>query len=234
LAVLETRITRPGSRWSLYQRAEIDLAVDGASGSEEDRSGQLTQAAVALTGRLGDRSRVVISYDRYDPLLLFEDRDPVPGEQFRDLLRQGLRVRLLLGQEGGRGFSVSGGLRTGEGSVGGDDERTYSAGVGIHSARGQGLSWNGDLLAFSNPYSEGALLTLRARHAFRGGHSLGLTVGSTAYREELTTEDRISSWARLDGWVELPLSLFARGAVEITTGDDAEGQRLRLGLGYRF
>lgn len=232
LAVLESRLARPGGRWSLYQRAEIDLALDDLAGDES--SGRLTQAALALSGELGERSRLVISYDRYDPLLLFEDRDPGPAQRFEDLLRQGLRARVIWGKNGGLGMSLTAGLRSGEGMAAGGDERTYSAGLGVHSSRARGLSWNGDLLAFSNPFTEGALLTLRARHGFSGGHSLGLAVGSTAYSEELTGLDRASSWARVDGWVELPASLFARGELELTTGDDAEGQRLRLGLGYRF
>jgi hypothetical protein len=78
------------------------------------------------------------------------------------------------------------------------------------------------------------LVTARARRGFAGGHSLGLAVGSTLYSEELTGEDRSSGWVRLTGWAELPASLFARGEVEVAAGDDREGQRLGLGLGYRF
>lgn len=232
LAVLETRLGSAGGRWSLFQRAEIDVSndLDSLNGGLEEDSSQLTQVALALTGRLGESSRVILSYDRYDPVLLFLDDDGSPARRFEDLLRQGLRARLQFGGDDSLGVSISAGLREGEG----DDETTYSAGIGILPARFGGFTVGGDLLAFSNPLTEGGLVTLRARHGFRGGHSVALTLGSTAYSEELTEEDRLTSWARLTGWVELPASLFARGEVEVTTGDDAEGQRLRLGLGYRF
>jgi hypothetical protein len=50
----------------------------------------------------------------------------------------------------------------------------------------------------------------------------------------LTEEERASGWLRLSGWAELPASLFARGEVEVAAGDDREGTRLGLGVGYRF
>lgn len=229
VAILETRLGAAGGRWSLFQRAEFDVGSEGAAGSSAEDGNQLTQLAIALTGRLGDRSRFVLSYDRYDPVLLFEDPPETPADEFRDLLRQGLRGSLHLGRPGELDVSISAGLREGEG----DDESTISFGLGIRRIRPQGLSVSGDLQAFSNPFTEGALVTVRWRYGFGSGHSVGVVVGSTAY-ERLGGEERVSGWARLETWFELPASLFARADVEVLAGDDAEGQRLRLGLGYRF
>ena len=229
VAILETRLGAAGGRWSLFQRAEFDVGSEGAGGSTAEDESQLTQLALALTGRLGDRSRFVLSYDRYDPVLLFEDPPETPADEFRDLLRQGLRASLHLGRPGELDVSISAGLREGED----DEESTTSFGLGIRRIRQQGLSVSGDLQAFSNPFTEGALVTLRSRYGFGPGHSVGVIVGSTAY-ERLGGDERVSGWARLETWFELPASLFARADVEVLAGDDAEGQRLRLGLGYRF
>jgi hypothetical protein len=225
--VLETRLETAGGRLSLFQRAELDL--DAGLGGGSGQGSQLTQAAVALTARLGEASRLTLSYDRYEPLLTQEERND-PEARFDELLRQGLRASLRLGRSGGPGLTLSGGLR--ERDDGSDP--TYSAGLGVYHPRLAGLWLGADVLGFSNPLTEGLLVTARARRGFAGGHSLGLAVGSTLYSEELTGEDRSSGWVRLTGWAELPASLFARGEVEVAAGDDREGQRLGLGLGYRF
>lgn len=235
VAILETRLGAAGGRWSFFQRAEFDVGSSAPGGSTAEDENQLTQLALTLTGRLGDRSRLVLSYDRYDPVLLFEDQPETPAEEFRDLLRQGLRASLHFGRPGGLDVSISGGLRRGAGQRDGPGgaEETTSFGLGVRRIRQQGVSYSGDLQAFSNPFTEGALLTLRSRYGFGTGHSVGFVVGYSAY-ERLGGEERVSGWARLETWFELPASLFARADVEILAGDDAEGQRLRLGVGYRF
>jgi hypothetical protein len=47
-------------------------------------------------------------------------------------------------------------------------------------------------------------------------------------------DERMTGWVRLTGWAELPASLFLRGEAEVAGGDDYEGLRLGLGIGYRL
>lgn len=237
LLVVESRLGRLG-RLSLAQTAEIDLGGDREIAGD-DGSG-LRTLAVALTGELSERSRVVVAYDLFDPRpLAFEEEYEGPASRFTSLLRQGLRASLHLRRASGVDLSLRAGFRTQEDDPGVENgaglaEDTVTLGLGLHQPRFLGLSWSGDLFGFSNPYTEGLVARGTVRRGFEGGHSVDLTLGATGYREPPFDDERVSGWARLSGWVELPAALFARGEVEVAVGDDREGQRLAAGLGYRF
>ena len=53
--------------------------------------------------------------------------------------------------------------------------------------------------------------------------------------EDLVPEGELDTrFVRLGGWVELPVRMFFRAEIEYNTGDDLEGSRFNVGLGYRF
>ena len=49
-----------------------------------------------------------------------------------------------------------------------------------------------------------------------------------------TTISRSNQWARLSGTVQLPMRLWLYGEYEVQTGDDFEGNRAFVEVGYRF
>ena len=73
------------------------------------------------------------------------------------------------------------------------------------------------------------MLTLPGPH---GGRPLPQRSLRQEYSE--FNRDMSTVWARIGGWVELPARLFVRGDLEYNTGDDLEGGRVNLGVGYRF
>jgi hypothetical protein len=232
---IETRYD-PGQRWTFFQHAELDLNT----GWREEAAGstsQLSQLSLTALGRLTERSRLVISYDRFERFLTEESRF-IPTELFDDLTRQGLRVSYQTGPARGLNFSVTAGAHALDAEEeGGDSETSFSLGVGAWHPELSGLKLfvGADVLGFTNPTTDGLLVTTRVGRRFGGGHELSLGLGGTLSRQSLLVDEETSTqWARASLWLELPLDLFGQAEIEVLTGDELEGQRLSLGLGYRF
>lgn len=230
----------PGKRWSFYQHAEVDLNTgwrEEVSGS----SSQLSQLSFSALGRVSERSRLVISYDRFERYRTEETRF-IPTELFDDLMRQGLRISYQAGPPRGLNLSVTAGARFREQSpldadLGSNADTSYSLGLGVWHPELSGLKLfvGGDVMGFTNPVTDGLLVTGRVGRRFNGGHELSVALGGTLARESLLVdEERSTRWARASLWLELPLDLFGQAELEVLTGDEIEGQRLSLGLGYRF
>ncbi|HWM92133.1 MAG TPA: hypothetical protein VN493_15320 [Thermoanaerobaculia bacterium] len=235
---VETRYDA-GERWSFHQHAELDLNT----GWREEAAGstsQLSQLALTAIGRVSDRSRVVISYDRYERYFTEETRF-LPTELFDDLTRQGLRVSWQAGPPRGLNFSVTGGAHFAdapdEDIEGLESDTSYSLGLGAWHPELSGLKLfvGADVLGFTNPTTDGILVNARLGRRFNPGHELSFTLGGTLSRQPLLVdEETTTQWARASLWLELPLDLFGQAELEVLTGDEIEGQRLSLGLGYRF
>jgi hypothetical protein len=230
----------PGRRWTFYQRAEVDLNT-GWREQAAGNASQLSQLSLSALGRLSERRRLVISYDRFERYRTEETRF-IPTELFDDLMRQGLRVSFQSGPPRGLNLSVTAGARSAEAGGAtaregdGDPDTSYSLGGGAWHPELTGLKLfaGADVLGFTNPFTEGLLVTGRLGRRFAGGHEVSVALGGTLTRESLLEEERSTQWARASLWLELPLDLFGEAELEVLTGDQVEGQRLRLGLGYRF
>ena len=66
------------------------------------------------------------------------------------------------------------------------------------------------------------------------GQGLHATIGALQQESVLFSESLDTQWIRLGGWIELPRRIFGRAEIEYDTGDDLEGYRVNLGLGYRL
>jgi hypothetical protein len=229
-----------GARWSFFQHAEVDLNTDWREARATDET-QLSVLSLTALGRITARGRLAITYDRFERYFTEEDRF-LPEELFDRLWRQGLRVSWQTGRSEGLNLSLQAGLRRREegtldprlGLL--DSRETYSFGLGVHHPRlpGLGLSAGGNVLGFSSDSAEGLLVTARAGRRLGAGHEISVSLGGNAYRT-VFEEERTLAWGRATLWLELPLDLFGQAEVELLRGDeDLEGQRLRLGLGYRF
>jgi len=228
---VETHYT-PGGRWSIFQRAEVDLN-QGWRGEVSDSSAQLSLFSLTVNARLSAASRLSISYDRNERYRT-EDTRHIPDELFDELARQGLRARLSFGKPRGLQFSLHGGVRHRDD---GEDE-TYSFGLGaLHpNVASWGLTLGGDVLGYSNRYTDGYVVRGRAAKRMRGGHQLTLSLGGRLSQDNRfgEFEDRSTYWARVGGWAELPRGFYAYGDYEYNAGDDLEGPRLLGGIGWRF
>jgi hypothetical protein len=226
---LQTRVS--SGRWSFYQRAELDLN-NGWRKELTDSSSQLSSLFVNATARISERNRFSLSYSLFERYRTEETRF-IPEELFDQSQREGLRARWTIGKPSGLNVTLSAGVR----GTDGEQDDTTSAGLGVvhNNLLRRGLSLGLNLQTFSGQYSEGTTAILRASKRLKGGHRISLTAATRMLDDLLREgETRETQWFRLGGWFELPGSLFARTELEVSSGDDLEGQRILIGLGYRL
>lgn len=221
-----------GSRWWLSQRAEIDLNRDWRE-EVAGSSTQVSNAALAASFRLSDAWRATVSYDQRRNLLTAETR-PRPEEVFTRYFREGGRIGFDWQTRGG----WSGAFGAGSERADVEDAATDSVYVSLQHARvfDAPLLVGGDGSFYSGGSAEGWVASLRTRYAFRAGHDLGLTLGAsqTDLSEAYLLRSRSNQWARLSGTLQLPARLWLYGEYEVQTGDDFEGDRVFVEVGYRF
>jgi len=223
---LQTRLS--GGRWSFYQRAELDLN-NGWRQELTGTSTQLSSLFLNASARISERNRFSLSYSLFERYRTEETRF-IPEELFDHGQREGLRARWTIGNPRGLNFTLSAGVR----GTDGEQDDTTSAGLGVVHNNLWGLSLGLDLRTFSGEFSEGTTAILRASKRLHGGHRITLTAGGRMLDDLVRDETRETQWFRLGGWFELPGHLFARTELEVSSGDDLEGQRVLVGLGYRF
>jgi hypothetical protein len=117
-----------------------------------------------------------------------------------------------------------------------ESRETYSLGLGVHHPRlpGLGISAGANVLGYSSSFADGIVVQTRAGRRLGAGHELSLALGGNLYRTPFE-DNHTLAWGRASLWLELPLDLFGQAEFELLTGDDdVEGQRLRVGLRYRF
>jgi hypothetical protein len=219
-----------GGDWSLYERAELDLNRDWrkiTSGS----SYQLSNLLFSGTYRFTKSVRVGATYDQRRRYLTFEDRN-TPEELFNDMFREGFRLSAYLGPPRGVRLNLSVGMRRREGDV--KDSLTYNGSVFHTNVGGWNLYLGADYSAFTGEASEGDLADIQIRKYFHYGHDIGITVGTSTTRILSLNERRKNDWLRLSGTIQLPRRFFILTEYEISRGDDFEGKRLFLQLGYRL
>lgn len=239
-AVVETRYSS-GERWSFYEHAEIDLNRDWREFRSSEEA-QLSNIALTALARLSERNRLSISYERFQPYLTEETRF-IPEELFDNFARQGLRVSWQGGGLDSLNYSLTAGLRNRENAVEDrlfstfDAKETYFLGLGVGHPRlpGLGISVGATATGYSSSSFDGLIVTTRAgRRLGSAGHELSLALGGNLSRQAGLEEENALYWGRAALWLELPYDLFGEAEIEVLTGDDIDGQRLSLGLGYRF
>jgi hypothetical protein len=227
-----------GDRWSFFQHAEVDLKEPGIA----DREPQLSIFSLTALRRLSSGNRLAISYDRFQAHPTEEDFLSPVDEIFDDFARQGLRVSWQTGRTDGIHLSVDAGVRNREEALVDprfdifESRETYSLGLGVHHPRlpGLGIFAGANVLGYSSSFADGIVVQTRAGRRLGAGHELSLALGGNLYRTPFE-DNHTLAWGRASLWLELPLDLFGQAEFELLTGDDdVEGQRLRVGLGYRF
>jgi hypothetical protein len=226
-----------GGRWSLFQRAELDLNT----GWRKDATGKSTQLSnVSLSGNLRVTSSAwaFVSYDGRRNYRYYTNR-VVPEDVFDDLLHQGLRAGINVSRPGGFGATAGFGMSLKESDPNHpelDIADAYSGNAGLRHMDlfSSGFSVGIDGSGFSNGYTTGGMLVARVGRRFAAGHALDFSFGRSLYRMKLTEEDRTTQWLRLMGRAELGWRIYLQGDFEYDSGDDLEGPRGFLELGVLF
>jgi hypothetical protein len=219
-----------GSRWSLYERAEFDLGHKWADRPNADSS-QLSNVLFSGSYSFSKAVRFGVSYDQSRQILTLDDRF-TPEELFDNSLREGYRVTAYLGSAKTVRGNFSIGQRWKQGNP--DRSLTYNANVYHSNVFNWNLLLGADYSGFSGDTSEGFRAGLRIQKYFRSGHDLELTLGTSSTELLATREVRDNQWLRLSGTLQLGRRFYLLGELESATGDDLEGERLFLQLGYRL
>ncbi len=221
-----------GSRWSFYQRADVDINTDW----RRDVAGDDYQVSNLLTTfnyRFTDSLRLGVSYDSRRRFREFENRD-TPEEIFDDRLREGFRVNAQIGDSRGWRLTTSAGIRREE--DGAEDAYTGTGSLFHTNLFDRNFLLGVDFSGFSGETSEGFRVSLRTRKYFDGGHDVGLTLGTATTTSLIggAPVDSENQWIRLSGTARLPKRFFLLAEAEVTEGDDLAGERLIVQLGYRL
>jgi hypothetical protein len=225
-----------GSRWSLFQRAELDVNR-GWRKELSASSAQLSNVSLSGNLRLSSTASLFASYDGRRNFRYYQNR-VVPEEVFDDLLHQGVRAGVNLFRPGGFGATAGFGMSLKE-----EDPRhpelnlanAYSANAGVrHASLFGGLSVGLDASGFSNGYTDGGLVSARVGRRFAAGHMLDFSWGRSLYRVKLDETERSTQWLRLVGRVEITRHFFVVTDLEYDSGDDLEGPRVFFELGSVF
>lgn len=220
-----------GSKWNLYQRAEIDWNRGWRLQASNGRTFQLSNLSVGANLRLSPSASASLSYDNRRNYRSHLNRS-VPETFFDDLTRQGLRAGLYLGRGNGLSGSVGGGLRLAE--SGGKNTYSGSASVRHGNLLGGRLYLGADGSGYSGGFGDGLMLSGRVGRRFGAGHTLDLSYTRSLYRVADTQESRHTQWLRLSGRGELGHGVYLLGDLEYDQGDDLKGPRAFVELGYQF
>jgi hypothetical protein len=226
-----------GSRWSLFQRAELDLN----RGWRQELTGKGYQLSnISLSGnlRLTRSAWAFLSYDGRRNYRYSRNR-LVPEEVFDDLLHQGLRAGVNINRPGGFGATAGFGMSLKE-----PDPRhpelniagAYSFNAGLRHANlfSSGLSAGLNGSGFTNGYADGGLVSANLGWSLGRGHMMDLSYGYSLYRVIQTAQSRNTQWLRFLGRAQLTRWLYVLGDLEYDAGDDLEGPRVFLELGVLF
>jgi len=227
-----------GSRWSFYERAEVDLNRDYRL-QMTGRKIELSNVVVASAWTLTEAARLSVSYDRRRNVPTAEDvRNP--EDVFIDLLNDGLSGTLFLGRPIGLNLTLSAGLRRESASqlpVGVSlppSTRSYGASLYDNNVGGLGLALGLDAQLYQGGFAQGNLAMFRIRKYFTGGDDIGLLVGQSVVEIVGIGGRQTTHWARLSGTIELPWRLYLLSELEYARGGSLAGRRWLLELGYRF
>lgn len=232
-AALDSRFGN-GSRWALFEHLEIDFNR-GWRKTVAKTSSQVSNASLSASLKLSDTVRAQLSYSQRRNYLTYETR-PLPEEVFTRILNQGARASVQW--QGRSGWNVSGGIGQ-ERSDRGGDKPTNSGSLSVYKTNlfGWALLAGADFSYYDGGVAHGYVGSLRVRKYLAHGNDLGLTLGASSAQIStlgLHTAARQNQWIRLSSTWQLPLDLYVMGELEYDTGDDLEGQRYTIEIGYRF
>ncbi len=219
-----------GSSFTLFQSLELDLNRDW---KQKTTGETVSLTGVYINGRytFNRRYSVGLSYDNRKNYLTWYSRT-LADSLFNDAFRQG--VRLTLNARLFRNFRLfaNGGLRHRQDAV--DITWSYMGGLNWNRMLGTPLMLMLRYAGFNNFYTIGINPNVSLSYRFRGGHLARLSYGYYGYALKADNSENHRNWIRLNSQFELPLDMFMSGEYQYDWGDDLNGQRFFIELGYRF
>jgi hypothetical protein len=218
------------SRLTIYQSMEVDINRQW----RKEKAGQSTTLSnFFISGRYRFSRAVTagLTYDNRRNYWTYEVLS-VADSLFDDALRTGLRGNLSLRLPGSIYVFANGGYRKKE-----TDEKatvSYAGGVNKSNLLVRGFFINLNYAGFTGPFTDGQNGSVTIGQDFLNGVRIAVDYGIYGYTITAIDETRNSRWARLNMNMYLFRHLFFAGQYEYDWGDDLQGQRFLVELGYRF
>ena len=220
-----------GSKFQFYQSAELELN----RGWREEKTGKSTElSSLYVFGRyqFTPGFRLGATFDDRQNYYTYELRNR--DEQFfDDLARRGLRLDFQ-GQITKR-LRISGYWGQRERKDDTEDSEFYNLYTYWRPKHLAGLTFGLRGTAFENPTTDGESGQLRVGRFFgQGRHMIYLSYADYQYNSKIDGSERNSQWLRLESYFTLGKKWYTSFEVEQSTGDDLDGLRILLALGYRL
>jgi hypothetical protein len=217
-------------QWQIYQSSEIDINRQW----RKDKAGQkvtLSNLFLSANYKISTAVKVGLSYDNRKNYWTYETRT-LTDSLFDDLLRRGVRGNVYLRLPYNYTIFANSGFRKRES----DPDPTYSYGGGINKTNFiiRRLFVHLNANGFSNPFSNGYNLTARIGQYFMRVNYLSVSYGNYFYDFSSTNTTRINRSVRVEGQIQLIKRFFVSTQYEYGLGEDVDGRRLFVEIGYRF
>ncbi len=219
-----------GSRFSLYHSSELDIN----RGWRKELAGEsATLSNLFISGRVALNNSVALglSYDDRQNFWSYSTRS-LADSLFDDATRRGMRMNASLKLPGRIRVYTNGGFR----KRSGESREAWSYGGGISQ---HGLLWPGFGISlrgsgFDNRINQGNQGSFTLRQSFRSGHWFSYSAGNYYYKLRDGGGKRLTRWHRIYGYFDLMQQFFLTGEIEFNSGEDLDGRRYWVELGYRF
>jgi len=217
-------------KWSVYQSMELDY---NRSWRKERTNQTFSLSNLYISGRweVNSWASVGLMYDNRKNYQTYETRT-IADSLFDNAMRQGLRGTVSLLLPANYRFFGNFGVRKRET----DTNYTYSYGAGLNKVnflvRGMRIFLNG--AGFSNFFTQGVNYSFTIGKYFRNNLNLDFGFGGYTYQLKAGNTNRNNQWGRISTMANIYYRFYINGQYEYNWGDDINGHRVLLELGYRF
>ncbi len=216
--------------WNFYQSAELDINRKW----RKDRSGNdysLTNLYLAAQWNVTRAIIIGAIYDNRKNYLTYETRS-LADSLFDEATRQGLRGTATFILPGNYRLFGNFGLRKRKTDV--ENTYSYSAGLSQPNFLSSGIRIFTNLAGFSNFYTRGFIYSFSTGRNLTRSVSLDLSIGGYLYDLKASQGSRNNQWSRINLITDFLKRLYFSGQYEYNWGDDVQGHRILLELGYRL
>jgi hypothetical protein len=226
---LSGRLQR-GNRWGINENLEFDV---NRSWRKERVGNSLALSSVYLSGwmRLSRTARVTATYDNRTNYRTLQNR-PIADSIFDDHLYQGGRVMLESAIPWSCRLSGSVGMRKRPDR----DQPTWSY-MGLFRAGKlfiNGLSFSSQVTAYNGSVESGNMFSTTLNKTIGMTSSVGVVYGGYVYASDISQSRASNNWVELTAQTDIARHWFLTTWFQRDFGDDVNGLRTQLELGYRF
>ena len=218
------------SRLNIYQNLELDLNRDWRK-EKTNESFSISGLYVSTNYKITNSLNMGLSYDNRKNYYTYELRslaDSLFDAAFRHGIRARLNFRIL------KNMRIYGNFGWRKRQSEGSNTYSYSGGINLSNILAQRINISARYSGFTNYYTDGHNPSIRISKSFRSGHNIGLSYGTYLYTLKANKSDNVNQWFRFNSQFELPLRIYVSGSYEYDWGDDVEGSKILVELGYRF